>query len=125
MMRFLAVQNNTPENMLCVVVSLAIVAFLMVFLINYFLVIKPVSDTLNSDNRNAGIDLSIHYEYYLNPNILVINVQNISPEKAPVDVFRCLLQVSEVLKDRKFEFIHLNSKGNEKFYLQGEYFFEF
>jgi hypothetical protein len=103
----------------CLVVGIII---LFVFLINYLLVGRFMSNTVSEDYRNKGLSISAHYEYYLNPNVLVINVKKVSGSIAPADVFRVLLQFAEKMQKSNYEYVHLQSKGNFKYMISGDYF---
>lgn len=93
-----------------------------VFAFNYFSVTKPMSEVLEEDPRNSGIEIYTHYNYFINPSVLVVDVRDISGEKAPADVFRVLLQYASKLKDTPFDKVLLQSKGKTKFILEGVYF---
>lgn len=103
-------------------ISVCIILVLIVFLKNYISFQKPLSDVIDSDPRNDGIKFSVHYEYYVVPSTLVINVKTISGNKSPTDVFRVLLHYAEKLSEREFGRIKLSSIGKVKFVLEGSYF---
>ena len=52
-----------------------------VFGFNYFTLTKPLDSVLKSDYRNNGIEVSAHYENYVNPNVLVFDIKNIDLKK--------------------------------------------
>lgn len=93
-----------------------------VFIFNYVTLIQPVMNKINSDNRNEGISVSVHYKYYVLFNILEYNLKNVPANKAPMDVFRVFLQTSSALKDKKFKNVELSFKGTIKYILLGDYF---
>lgn len=95
-----------------------------VYLLSYLTLQQPVMKILDSDNRNSGIEIDLHYKSYVNPKTLVFNLKNVSNDKAAADVFRVLLQTSSALKDIDFETIELAFKGTSKFKLEGSYFKE-
>ena len=101
---------------------LAIFSLAVVFALNYLMLQRPLTKIIDSDYRNAGIDLSAHYGNYISPSILVINVNQIDPNKSPMDVFRVFLQFAEKLSDKDFDSVELSSKGTLKFTLKGRYF---
>lgn len=101
---------------------LAIFCFPIVFAFNYLMLQKPLREVIDNDYRNAGIDLTAHYGNYVSPTILVININQIDRDKAPMDVFRVLLQFAEKLRDKDFDTVELSSKGVLKFTLKGRYF---
>jgi len=92
------------------------------FSFNYYTVSQPLSEVLEADTRNSGIEINTHYRNYLQPTILVIDVKTVSLDKSPLDVFRVFLQYASKIKEKKFDSIILQSKGKEKFTLKGDYF---
>jgi len=95
-----------------------------VYLFNYLTLTQPVLKTIDSDSRNSGIGIDLHYKNYIIPNVLVFNLKNVSNDKAVADVFRVLLQTTSALKEKNFETIELAFKGTSKFKLKGSYFKE-
>jgi hypothetical protein len=111
------------KKVVWIVIILAIVSG-GIYLFNYITLTQPVLKTLDSDNRNSGIEIDLHYKNYIIPNVLVFNLKNVSNDKAAADVFRVLLQTTSVLKEKDFETIELAFKGTSKFKLKGSYFKE-
>ena len=101
---------------------LAIFSFAIVFTLNYLMLQRPLTEVIDNDYRNTGINLKAHYGNYVSPSILVININQIDQDKAPMDVFRVFLQFAEKLRDKDFENVELSSKGVLKFTLKGRYF---
>lgn len=97
---------------------------LAVYLYNYFTLQQPLSEVMNSDHRNYGINLDVHFSYYVQSSILVINMKNISSDNSQADVFRVVLQYSKKLKEHDFDWIEFASRGTTKFVLEGYYFKE-
>ena len=95
-----------------------------VFGFNYFTLTKPLDSVLKSDYRNNGIEVSAHYENYVNPNVLVFDIKNIDLKNSAADVFRVFWQYSSELKTKSFDKIILSSKGQSKFYILGSHFTE-
>lgn len=95
-----------------------------VFSFNYFTVAKPLSDVLESEARNSGINMRAHYGRYIQPKVLAIDMHHVSGDKSAADVFRVFLQYSSRLKGKSFDNVLLQSKGKTKFVLEGDYFKE-
>lgn len=95
-----------------------------IFAANYFMLGKPMAETLKSDSRNSGIRMTARYGKYLLPSVLVIDVKEVTDNNSAADVFRILLQYAEKIQKMEFEKVNLNSKGKIKFYLKGDYFRE-
>ena len=95
-----------------------------IYLFNYLSLNQPVLTKINSDNRNSGIEIDLHYKNYIIPNVLIFNLKNVSNDKAVADVFRVLLQTTAALEEKEFETIELAFRGKSKFKLKGSYFKE-
>lgn len=91
---------------------------------NYLTVGAPLSETLETDPRNKGIEVSAHYYNYIFPSTLVFDLKSISDNNSAADVFRVLLQFSSKIKNKDFETVQLAFRGTEKFQLKGSYFKE-
>ena len=80
---------------------------------------QPVLKELKSDSRNTGIEITLHYKYYILTHTLVFDLKDVTEDKAATDVFRVLLKTSSVLKENKFEIVELAFKGQSRFLLNG------
>jgi hypothetical protein len=89
---------------------------------NYLTLQKKLSDVLASDPRNEGISVFVHFEWFVNPNVIVFDIRDVQSDKSPMDVSRVLLQLSENLKDTEYHRVVLSFKGRQKFMLEGSYF---
>lgn len=114
-------KSKNMKKLIWIIIALAIVLG-GIYLFNYLTLIQPVLKTINSDNRNTGIEFELHYKSYVIPDVLVFNLKDVSDDKAVADVFRVLLQTTAVLKEKDFETIELAFKGTSKFKLVGTYF---
>jgi len=99
-----------------------IVLGLCAFLFNYLTLQLPIKNKIKTDPRNDGVNICIHYKYYLIPSQIVFDIRSISGSNAPVDVFRVFLQSAEALQNKKINKVELASKGKTKFYITGAYF---
>ena len=105
--------------------ALAIIAApLFILILNYFLLGIPSNSAIDEDTRNKGINTWVHYEFFVNPQSLVIDLRKVDMDKSTADVFRVLFQVAEKFQDKNFTKVILTSKGKKKFYIQGDYFKE-
>lgn len=116
------VKLNKVKKILLSFSVLMILSILTVYLVNYIQLQKPFSEVIESDSRNSGIEMSVRYAYYISPSTLVIDVDHISAQQSPADVFRVFLQYASALSSKKFERVELSSKGKTKFILKGDYF---
>ncbi|MBO7928078.1 hypothetical protein J5X91_17735 [Pseudoalteromonas sp. K222D] len=91
---------------------------------NYLTLQKKLSGVLASDPRNEGISVFVHFEWFVNPSIIVFDIRDVQSDKSPLDVSIVLLQLSESLKDNEYHRVVLSFKGRQKFMLEGSYFKE-
>lgn len=91
---------------------------------NYLTLQRKMTEVLDKDPRNKGVEISVHYKTYVNPSVLVYDLRGISGTNSRLDVTRVLLQFAEQVKDRKFERVELAFRGEAKFLLDGDYFQE-
>jgi hypothetical protein len=93
------------------------------WLANYSLIGRPVSVELRSDSRNAAFNLNAHYQYYVKPNTLVLNLSDVE-NAAPLDLFRGLFQAAEAMhrSGREFDRVVLSRSRKTVFVVQGSYF---
>jgi hypothetical protein len=87
-----------------------------------FKISNAVSAEINSDTRNEGIKIDVHYKNYISLNTLVFNLTDVTIDKAPADVFRVFLQSASALMAKQFEKVELEFNGKSKFYIMGDYF---
>ena len=95
---------------------------IVVFLWNYITVHRPASQAISADPRNKGVDIFVHYKWFLDPKVLMFDLRGISGDNSPADVTRSLLQSAKILKFKTFKLVMLSYKGNPKFILKGDYF---
>ena len=90
--------------------------------LNYVKVIKPYDEVYKNDPRNEGVKVSVYYQHYINPNVLVFSVDSIKPSNSMADVFRIFWSYSGKMKTESFDKIELAYKGDVRFYITGKYF---
>ncbi len=95
---------------------------LSIYLVNHFQLQSHMNAVLDSDSRNKGIDVAVHYEYYIKPSILVYDLKSVSSSNSMVDVFRVFLHFSEKVKTKHFDVVCLSFQGRAKFEIHGDYF---
>lgn len=87
---------------------------------NHWMVGRPVATKLASDERNAGFDLAAHYQYFLNPGTLVLDLKRVDAA-APLDLLRGLFQAAAALhaESRHFDQVLLCRSGKTIYLLDG------
>ena len=103
-------------------IGIVTIASITILSLNYLLLLMPANSALGKDIRNKGVKIYPHYDFYLNPKILVINIKNIDQEKSTADVFRTFYIIAEEFKDKEFNKVYLAYKGEKKFFITGTYF---
>jgi hypothetical protein len=101
---------------------LIVIAVVGTYAVNYFQLQQPMNQAIQSDYRNDGIDVSVHYSNYVDPSTLVYDLRKVSGSNSASDVFRVLLQFADRIKTKRFSTIELAYKGKTKFKLEGYYF---
>lgn len=89
---------------------------------NYVALGRPVARVLQADVRNVGISASAHFGGYVDPSVVVFNLEGVSSQNSPMDVFRTFLQFAAVMKDKRLTRVELAHRGTTKFIMTGEYF---
>jgi hypothetical protein len=114
--------NKNKNAKIVVVIAFSIAACCAVYAWNYFTLQRQASQVISGDSRNSGIKISAHYHWYVNPDVIVFDLRQVSGRNSMLDVSRVLLQFAEKQKDRRIDRVVLSSKGTAKFILKGEYF---
>lgn len=100
----------------------AVVIVACVWTANLVMIGNPTREALGVDSRNEGIDLRARFEWYVIPDKLVLDLRR-AENVAATDLVRVLLQTSEILEDREFEFVFLSRNGDKVFRMDGEDFY--
>ncbi len=108
------------RNVVWLLVPIAVVVAIASW--NYFAVQRPLSGTLSADPRNDGLSIAAHYEWYVNPSVLVFDLRGISGTNSEADVLRNLLQFANAMQSHRFAHVVLEYKGSPRFMLEGAYF---
>jgi hypothetical protein len=93
-----------------------------VFGANQIVLQSPMNQVLTSDPRNHGVDVSVHYGSFINPRVLVFDIQNVAGTNSEADVFRVFLQLADKMQSTSFGEVDLACKGQTKFFIRGAYF---
>lgn len=102
---------------------LAILLIIMViYLVNYLALQRHMNTVLKEDPRNKGVDVWVHYKWFINPTEIKYDLRSISDENSALDVNRVMLQFSEKIKDKEFRKVYISHKGEDKFYFKGDFF---
>jgi hypothetical protein len=102
--------------------SLLLAVTVSIFLFNYLTLQMPANKILKEDSRNVGVNINLHYKYFILPSTVIFNIKSLSGEKSASDVFRVFLNAAASLKNKTFTKVELYSKGKIKFFVKGTYF---
>jgi hypothetical protein len=107
-----------------VIAHLAGITFLIcsIWTVNHINLQRKFDSVVKNDSRNQGIVVKARYGGYVKPSVLVFDLQSVSGEKSPADVFRAFLQFADSQQDRQFKTVVLSFRGKAKFKLDGDYF---
>jgi predicted nucleic acid-binding Zn ribbon protein len=105
-----------------VFVGTPLVAALIGYAANYFLLQQPMNDVLHGSNSFAGMNVSAHYEYWVVPGVVVYDLKSVGVNKTQLDVHTALLEYAKKLRLRKFDRVELSYKGATKFSIEGSDF---
>jgi hypothetical protein len=96
----------------------------LVFAAHYGLFERPLEQVLEHDDRNRGMVAHAHWRWYVDPTVLVYDLQETGPDTKGVDVLRALLQFAYRQKDRSFGRVVLAWQGVPRFQIAGNDFAE-
>ena len=117
--------KNAPSPRRRAIGALGLVAVLVggAFLWNRQNIGAPTQEALQADPRNAGLDVDVRYAYWIQTDVLVVDVRETNAI-APVDLMRALFQTANTLRTHDFERVELQHQGTVKFVLPGRDFKE-
>jgi hypothetical protein len=106
-----------------VMMSSPIVCAMGVFIFNWWTIQHPVSFTFQRFQLNSMTNPSVHYQFYINPNILIVNFPEFTKTTSPGNLID-IVTVLAKLKSRSwtgniFEFVELQKGGNTIYRIKG------
>ncbi|MCK4734295.1 MAG: hypothetical protein KAT65_17710, partial [Methanophagales archaeon] len=105
---------------LAIIIGVFVLASVVgIYSFNFFQLQLQMNDVLEDDPRNSGIEVSVHFGNYVNPSILIYDLESVSDTNSMADVFRVFLQFAERMEEKKFEAIELSFRGKTKFKIDG------
>jgi hypothetical protein len=110
------------KNRKLVFVGTPLIAALIGYSANVFLLQEPMNQVLKQNSAFAGMDVSAHYEYYIDPGVVVYDLKKISVHQTPIDVHTAFLEFAKKLRDKKYSRIELSYRGTTKFQIDGASF---
>ncbi|HKR66549.1 MAG TPA: hypothetical protein VJZ00_22670 [Thermoanaerobaculia bacterium] len=105
-----------------VFVGTPLVAALIGYSANLFLLQEPVNDILRENASFRGMQVSAHYEYWVLPGVIVYDLQELSFRQTPLDVHTAFLEFARKLKEKRYTRVDLSYRGKTKFSIDGASF---
>jgi hypothetical protein len=110
------------RNRKLVFVGTPLVAALIGYSANLFLLQQPVNDILHENAAFAGMEVSAHYEYWVVPGVVVYDLKQLSFKQTPIDVHTAFLEFARTLKNKRYSRVDLSYRGTTKFSIDGASF---
>jgi hypothetical protein len=110
------------RNKKLVFVGTPLVAALIGYSANLFLLQEPVNDILKENSAFHGMSVSAHYQYYVIPGVVVYDLEGLSVRQTPIDVQTALLEFAKKVKEKRYERVDLAYRGTTKFSIDGASF---
>lgn len=110
------------RNKKLVFVGTPLVAALIGYSANLFLLQEPVNDILKENKAFAGMEVSAHYQYYVIPGVVVYDLEGLTVRQTPLDVQTALLEFAKKVKEKRYRRVDLAYRGETKFSIDGASF---
>lgn len=112
----------TMRNKKLVLVGTPLVAALVGYSANLFLLQEPMNDVLKENSAFTGMQVSTHYEYWVVPGVVVYDLRELSFRQTPIDVHTAFLEFAKKLRNKRYSRVELSYKGVAKFSIDGASF---
>jgi hypothetical protein len=112
------------RNRKLVFVGTPLIAALIGYSANLFLLQEPVNDILRENAAFNGMEVSAHYQYWVVPGVVVYDLQGLSFRQTPIDVHTAFLEFAKELKEKRYSRVDLSYKGERKFSIDGASFMQ-
>jgi hypothetical protein len=110
------------RNRKLVFVGTPLIAALIGYSANLFLLQEPVNDILHENAAFRGMEVSAHYEYFIVPGVIVYDLKSLSFRQTPIDVHTAFLEFAKTLKEKRYKRVDLSYRGKTKFTIDGASF---
>jgi hypothetical protein len=123
-MKFERVAVSLPglRNKKLVFVGTPLIAALIGYSANLFLLQQPMDDVLSNSVAFNGMKVSAHYQYWIVPGVVVYDLRELSVRQTPIDVHTAFLEFAKRLQEKKYERVELSYRGTTKFSIDGASF---
>jgi hypothetical protein len=110
------------KNKKLIFVGTPLVAALIGYSANLFLLQEPMNDVLKNNAAFNGMHVSAHYQYWVVPGVVVYDLRELSFRQTPIDVHTAFLEFAKKLRARRYSRIELSYRGTTKFSIDGSGF---
>ena len=117
-----AIPIPNMRNKKLVFVGTPLVAALVGYSANLFLLQEPMNQVLKQNSAFSGMEVSAHYKYWIVPGVVVYDLDSIAVDQTPIDVHTAFLEFAKKLKDKRYSKVELSFKGHTKFSIDGASF---
>ncbi|MDQ6800331.1 MAG: hypothetical protein M3041_05785 [Acidobacteriota bacterium] len=123
-MKFERVAIPIPHlrNKKLIFVGTPLVAALIGYSANVFLLQEPMNQVLKDNVAFNGMHVQAHYEYWIVPGVVVYDLRDLSVRQTPIDVHTAFLEFAKKLRERKISRVKLSYRGTTKFEIDGASF---
>jgi hypothetical protein len=117
-----AISIPAVRNKKLIFVGTPLVAALVGYSANLFLLQEPVNDVLKENAAFNGMQVSAHYEYWIVPGVVVYDLEHLGVRQTPIDVHTALLEFAKKVRDKRYKRVELSWRGTTKFSIDGASF---
>ena len=121
-MERVAIPIPALRNKKLVFVGTPLVAALIGYSANLFLLQEPVNDIIRENAAFHGMEVSAHYKYWVVPGVVVYDLEGLSFRQTPIDVHTAFLEFARKMKEKRYSRVDLSYKGEQKFSIDGASF---
>ena len=121
-MERVAIPIPALRNKKLVFVGTPLVAALIGYSANLFLLQEPMNDILENNAAFTGMEVSAHYQYWVVPGVVVYDLKSVSVQQTPIDVHTAFLEFAKKLKEKRYSRVELSYQGVTKFSMRGASF---
>lgn len=110
------------RNKKLVFVGTPLVAALVGYSANLFLLQEPMNDVLKKNAAFNGMEVSAHYRYWVVPGVVVYDLRSLGVRQTPIDVHTAFLEFAKNLREKRYSRVELSYRGVQKFSIDGASF---
>src|SRR6202022_3761814 len=103
------------RNKKLVFVGTPLVAALIGYSANIFLLQEPMNDVLRQSAAFQGMKVSAHYEYWIVPGVVVYDLRQLGVRQTPIDVHTAFLEFAKKLRAKRNSRIDVSSRGTPRY----------